>query len=58
MPATEPISITDSALSRVEMILEGRRVLKPGHPLEDRGKIVSQSLYGLVRHFGCERTVA
>jgi predicted nucleic acid-binding protein len=42
VPPTEPISITDSALlSRIETILEGRRALKPGHPLEDRGEIAT-----------------
>jgi hypothetical protein len=42
VPATEPISITDGALlGRIQEILDGRRLLKPGHPLEDRGETVT-----------------
>lgn len=42
VPTTEPISITDGALlGRIQEILDGRRLMKPGHPLEDRGEIVT-----------------
>jgi hypothetical protein len=47
VPATEPIAITDGALlGRIQEILDGRRRLKPGHPLEDRGEIVTVLVAG------------
>jgi predicted nucleic acid-binding protein len=47
VPTTEPISITDSALlARIQAILDGRRSMKPGHPLEDRGEVVTVLVAG------------
>jgi hypothetical protein len=47
VPTTEPISITDGVLlARIQEILDGRRAMKPGHPLEDRGEIVTALVAG------------